>query len=193
MKPETIQAAIDADETGAIAAAIEQRIARARGWETDSPVELVVEDLLEQPLNTEEKIYLARAIVDSLGLPLMDEKELPSEDDRQCIERRCASRKAWEWMLDENPTTVSFDIAAFKPNQQDLPVEEWEFYRDCNTSLLRRFISTVFLRPEALLQRRNGVDIVAATFATFYDPMRPGTPKIIVDPRMKLLRELADL
>ncbi|NEG79157.1 hypothetical protein [Bifidobacterium avesanii] len=193
MEPKTARAAIEADETGVIAAAIEQRIARARGWETNSPAELVIEDLPDQPLSAEERICLARAITDSLGLPIMAEEKLPTKEDEQCVKR----------FLDGYAGVITmylsrlhyFDTALFKPNQQNQPMEEWEFYARPSKRLLRRFISTMFLRPEALVYRRSGKDIWAAIARTLNasKTFREQYAGILRDPRTMLLMELADI
>ncbi|MCH9276557.1 hypothetical protein JS533_009810 [Bifidobacterium amazonense] len=189
MKPETVQAAIKADKTGVIAAAI----ARAtKGYEL--PWEILAEDIAD------DAISIAGAAADSLGLPFRAEEELPDESIKEH-----ARSYAWDveadgaW--DASRLTAGwrrlqdFDVAAIKPGRGKERVDEEDIYARPSKHLLRRFLSTVFLRPEALAYGRSGREIWTALLRTVNadKKFREQYPGILDDPRTKLLMELVDL
>lgn len=188
MKPETVQDAMKADKTGAVAAAI----ARATKGQ-QMPWEILVEDIAD------ERIPIARAVADSLGLPFVDEDELPDEgiaDHARAYARDVeidgafnTSRLTAGWRRLQD-----FDVAVIKPGRGKEQVSEEDIYARPSRRLLCRFISTVFLRPEALAYGRNGSDVWTAILRTANanKPFREQHPGILDDPRTALLMELAD-
>lgn len=193
MEPETVWAAIKADTTGAISAAI------TRATKDDGmPLEILVEDVIDNAVD--KRIPIARATAESLGLPFVDEDELPDEsiaDPARAYAQDVEIDGAWNapkltagWRRLQD-----FDVAAIKPGKGKERVSKEDVYTRASKRLLRRFISTVFLRPEALAYGRTGRDVWVAIYRTYNAsrPFREQHQGILTDPRTTLLTVLADI